>query len=99
MRYVLAILLPPSMALAYGGCGSFTLNIILCLVGYIPGMVHAILFVLQKESNDRHQAMMKEMVKWQAHQDLKRNSRRKTEIVCRKKEDNVTASGDKASCY
>ncbi|MFR2287316.1 MAG: YqaE/Pmp3 family membrane protein, partial [Akkermansia sp.] len=60
MRYVLAILLPPSMALAYGGCGSFTLNIILCLVGYIPGMVHAILIVLQKESNDRHQAMMKE---------------------------------------
>ena len=99
MRYVLAILLPPSMALAYGGCGSFILNIILCLVGYIPGMVHAILIVLQKESNDRHQAMMKEMVKWQAHQDLKRKSRRKTEIVCRKKEDNVTASGDKASCY
>ncbi len=62
-------------------------------------MVHAILIVLQKESNDRHQAMMKEMVKWQVHQDLKRNSRRKTEIVCRKKEDNVTASGDKASCY
>ena len=89
MRYVLAILLPPSMALAYGGCGSFILNIFLCLVGYIPGMVHAILIVLQKESND----------KWQVHQDLKRNSRRKTEIVCRKKEDNVTASGDKASCY
>lgn len=71
MRYVLAILLPPIAALAYGGCGSFLLNLLLCFFGYVPGMVHAVWLVVKRDDEEREERMMREIAKWQAHQELK----------------------------
>lgn len=41
--YVIAILLPPvAVYAARGGCLSVLINIGLCLLGYVPGLVHAV---------------------------------------------------------
>lgn len=44
--YIVAIFLPPLVVLAKRGCGgSFCLNILLTLLGWIPGVIHAWLVV------------------------------------------------------
>jgi len=45
MRYLLAILLPPVAVLLCGKPVQFLLNIVLTLLFWIPGMIHAILVV------------------------------------------------------
>ncbi len=45
MRYFLAILLPPLAVLLCGKPIQFILNIFLTLLGWIPGVIHAILVV------------------------------------------------------
>jgi uncharacterized membrane protein YqaE (UPF0057 family) len=45
MRYFLAIILPPLAVLLCGKPIQFVLNIILTLLFWIPGMIHAILVV------------------------------------------------------
>lgn len=45
MRYFLAIILPPLAVLLCGKPVQFVLNIILTLLFWIPGMIHAILVV------------------------------------------------------
>ena len=45
MRYFLAIILPPLAVLLCGKPIQFILNIILTLLFWIPGMIHAILVV------------------------------------------------------
>ncbi|MBP8606029.1 MAG: YqaE/Pmp3 family membrane protein [Phycisphaerae bacterium] len=45
MRYFLAIVLPPLAVLLCGKPIQFLLNILLTLLGWIPGVVHAILVV------------------------------------------------------
>lgn len=45
MRYFLAIVLPPLAVLFCGKPIQFLLNILLTLLGWIPGVVHAILVV------------------------------------------------------
>jgi len=45
MRYFLAIILPPVAVLLCGKPIQFLLNIILTILGWIPGVVHAILVV------------------------------------------------------
>jgi uncharacterized membrane protein YqaE (UPF0057 family) len=48
LRIILAILLPPVGAfMRVGFSGHFFLNILLTLLGYIPGLVHAIWLIAQ----------------------------------------------------
>lgn len=45
MRYLLAIILPPLAVLLCGKPVQFLLNILLTIVFWIPGVIHAILVV------------------------------------------------------
>jgi uncharacterized membrane protein YqaE (UPF0057 family) len=45
MRYLLAIVIPPLAVLSCGKPVQFVLNILLTLVFWIPGAIHAILVV------------------------------------------------------
>ena len=65
MRYLLAILLPPIAVLSCGKIVQFILNIILTLLFWLPGMIHALLVVNKYYADNRH----KEIV------DVMRNSR------------------------
>jgi uncharacterized membrane protein YqaE (UPF0057 family) len=47
---ILAILIPPVAVFIQRGCGAhLVLNIILCLFGHIPGVIHALYLVLHDE--------------------------------------------------
>jgi uncharacterized membrane protein YqaE (UPF0057 family) len=49
VRIIIAILLPPlGVFLQVGIGGHFWLNILLTLLGYIPGIIHAIYVILKK---------------------------------------------------
>ena len=49
LRILLAILLPPlGVFLQVGFGGHFWLNILLTLLGYIPGIVHALYVILSR---------------------------------------------------
>jgi len=49
LRILLAILLPPlGVALQVGLTWQFWLNILLTLLGYIPGIIHAIYIILTR---------------------------------------------------
>ena len=52
MRYLLAIILPPLAVLFCGKPIQFFLNIILTLLGWLPGAVHA-LFVVNSHLADK----------------------------------------------
>jgi uncharacterized membrane protein YqaE (UPF0057 family) len=44
LKIILAFLLPPlAVALEYGIGGKFWVNVLLTLLGYIPGVIHALL--------------------------------------------------------
>lgn len=45
MRYFLAIVLPPIAVLLCGKPLQFLLNILLTLLGWVPGVIHAVLVV------------------------------------------------------
>ena len=48
VKIILAILLPPlGVFLEVGLTGHFWLNILLTLLGYIPGIIHALYVILQ----------------------------------------------------
>ena len=49
LRVVLAILLPPvGVFLTVGFGGQFWLNILLTILGYIPGIVHAVWIIARR---------------------------------------------------
>lgn len=49
LRIILAIILPPlGVFLQVGIGGHFWLNILLTLLGYIPGIVHALYVILSR---------------------------------------------------
>lgn len=49
LRLIFAIILPPlGVFLAVGIRGAFWLNILLTLLGYIPGIIHAV-WIIAKE--------------------------------------------------
>ncbi len=49
IRIILAILLPPlGVFLQVGFAGAFWLNILLTLMGYIPGIIHAVLVIARR---------------------------------------------------
>jgi len=53
MRYLLAILLPPIAVLLCGRPLQALLNLVLTLIFWVPGAVHAVLIVNQYEENAR----------------------------------------------
>lgn len=57
MRYFLCIL-PPLAVLSCGKIGSTLLNIILCILGYIPGVIHAVLIVNKHYADKRHKELI-----------------------------------------
>ncbi|MEM8213973.1 YqaE/Pmp3 family membrane protein [Morganella morganii] len=49
IRILIAILLPPrGVFLQVGFGGAFSLNILLTLLGYIPGIVHAVYIIAKR---------------------------------------------------
>ena len=63
MRYVLAIILPPLAVLLCGKPIQFVFNIILTLLGWIPGVIHAILVVNGHMADKRTDRIVKAMKK------------------------------------
>ena len=53
MRYLLAILLPPVAVLSTGKLFTALLNLGLTLLGFIPGIIHAILIVQAYNADKR----------------------------------------------
>ncbi len=46
IKIIIAIILPPlAVALEYGLGGKFLLNLLLTILGYIPGLIHALLII------------------------------------------------------
>lgn len=62
MRYLLAILLPPIAVLLCGRPLMALLNLLLTLLGYIPGMVHA-LFIVHSHIEDKRAESIIDAVK------------------------------------
>jgi len=59
VRYFFAIVLPPLAVLLCGKPIQFLLNILLTLLGWIPGVVHAILVVHEHLADKRAQRIIK----------------------------------------
>lgn len=59
MRYLLAIVLPPVAVAFSAGLMTFLLNVALCLLFWIPGIVHAILVVNRFYADRRHKELVK----------------------------------------
>jgi uncharacterized membrane protein YqaE (UPF0057 family) len=53
LRYILAIILPPLAVLLCGKPIQALLNIFLTLLGWVPGMIHAILVVNSHKADKR----------------------------------------------
>ena len=63
MRYFLAIILPPVAVLLCGKPIQFLLNIILTILGWIPGVIHAILVVHSHLADKRTDRIIKAVSK------------------------------------
>jgi uncharacterized membrane protein YqaE (UPF0057 family) len=49
LRVLLAIILPPvGVAMQVGFTAQFWLNVVLTLLGYIPGIIHALFIILRR---------------------------------------------------
>lgn len=53
MVYLLALVLPPVAVLICGKPGQALLNLLLTLLGWIPGAIHAILVVNERKADKR----------------------------------------------
>jgi len=58
MRYFLCILLPPIAVLATGKIGAFILSLILTLLGWIPGILYAVLITNKFYAERRHEELI-----------------------------------------
>lgn len=63
MRYFLAIILPPVAVLLCGKPVQFVLNILLTLLFWIPGVIHAILVVNSHLADKRADKIVKAVSK------------------------------------
>ena len=61
MLYLVAILLPPVAVLLCGKPFQAFLNLILCLFFYVPGMIHAILVVMDAKARGRNAELIDAM--------------------------------------
>lgn len=59
MRYFFCIILPPIAVLSTGRIGSFFLSLFLTLLGWIPGVIFAVLVINRYYSDRRHKEMIK----------------------------------------
>ncbi len=48
LRAILCVLLPP-LAVADKGCGSFLIVLILTIIGWVPGIIGAMIICLKRE--------------------------------------------------
>ena len=58
MRYLVALLLPPLAVLMCGKPVQAILNIVLCLLLWVPGVVHALLVVHSHLADKRNEALI-----------------------------------------
>ncbi|HRE98493.1 MAG TPA: YqaE/Pmp3 family membrane protein [Flavobacteriales bacterium] len=58
MRYFFCIILPPIAVLSTGRIGAFILSLILTLLGWIPGVIYAVLITNRMYSDRRHKEMI-----------------------------------------
>ena len=63
MLYILAIFLPPLAVLLCGRPGAAILNLVLCLLFWIPGVVHAFIVIGQTDADRRQEKLIKELRK------------------------------------
>lgn len=59
MRYLLAIILPPVAVLLTGKPIQALLNLLLCILGWIPGVVHALVVVGSHKADKRNDKLIK----------------------------------------
>jgi uncharacterized membrane protein YqaE (UPF0057 family) len=57
LRYFFCVVLPPVAVLMTGRTGSFLLSLLLTLVGWIPGVIHACLVVTDYHEERRVAAL------------------------------------------
>lgn len=56
LRYALGVLLPPvGVFLTYGVSSALVINILLCLLGWIPGIIHAVWAIAKHDEKMREQ--------------------------------------------
>jgi uncharacterized membrane protein YqaE (UPF0057 family) len=63
MLYLLAILLPPVAVLLCGKPIQALLNLLLTVLGYFPGLIHAILVVNAYKADQRNDRLIRAMNK------------------------------------
>jgi uncharacterized membrane protein YqaE (UPF0057 family) len=61
MLFFLAVILPPVAVLLTGRVGSFFLNLILTLLGWLPGVIHAF-FVVTDYKNEKRMEDLKRTI-------------------------------------
>ena len=61
MLFFLAVILPPVAVLLTGRLGSFFLSLILTLLGWIPGVIHAF-FVVTDYKNEKRMEDLKRTI-------------------------------------
>lgn len=61
MRLFFAIFFPPLAVLMCGKPGSALLNIILCVCGVIPGMIHAVMVVNGCAAEERNNRLIRSL--------------------------------------
>ena len=59
MRYFLCIILPPIAVLTTGKIGAFLLNLLLTILVWIPGVIHAVLVTNKYYADKRHKELLK----------------------------------------
>jgi uncharacterized membrane protein YqaE (UPF0057 family) len=64
MRYFLCFLFPPIAVFTTGRIGSMILNIILTLLFWIPGVIHAILVVNDFYEDRRYRRLARAVRRW-----------------------------------
>jgi uncharacterized membrane protein YqaE (UPF0057 family) len=57
MLFFLCVVLPPVAVLLTGRIGSFFLSLILTLLGWLPGVIHAFFVVIDYKNEQRFRAL------------------------------------------
>ena len=66
MIYLLCVVLPPVAVLLKGKPVQAVLNLLLTLLGWIPGVIHAVLVVNNANADKRNDRLIKEI--WKGNQ-------------------------------
>jgi uncharacterized membrane protein YqaE (UPF0057 family) len=61
MLYLLAIVFPPLAVLLVGKPIQAVLNLFLCFLLYVPGLIHAIMVVNESKADKRNKQLIKAM--------------------------------------